>query len=182
MCAVLVCWAPFHAAPAQAQAAEAPPTTTHAAAEASLGHAALKGITLKAAQGLYSFGLFAVVAGVSTTVAAAMAVTDGVGAYGIYVGNEYLWDRFHPNTNLRSNNELFSVLDSLSRTTLKYITYKPAVTAWHWGVLYSMTGSMRTTVVAGSMMWFTLPLIYYVNNTGWDLYEWGSAPASTTAR
>ena len=67
-------------------------------AEASLGHAALKGITLKITQGLYSFGVFTMAAGMGATIGAAMAVADGVGAYGVYIGNEYLWDTFRPNT------------------------------------------------------------------------------------
>jgi len=175
-CGTLLC-----AAPARAQtAAQAAPVPADGAAapmvaEASLGHAAVKGITLKITQGFYSFGVFTVVAGAGATIGAAMAVADAVGAYGIYVGNEYLWDTLRPNTNLRVNNESFGVLSSLSRTTLKYITYKPAVTAWHWGIIYTITGSIQTTVLAGSMLWFTLPLMYYVNNTAWDLHDWSSA-------
>jgi hypothetical protein len=179
------------AAPTWAQtAAQAPPVPTDGAtapmvAEASLGHAALKGITLKITQGFYSFGVFTVAAGMGTTLGAAMAVADGVGAYGMYVGNEYLWDTFRPNTNLRANNESFGVLSSLSRTTLKYITYKPAVTAWHWGLIYAVTGSVQTMVLAGSLLWFTLPLIYYVNDTAWNFYDWRFAagtPAVPTGK
>jgi hypothetical protein len=171
------------AAPAQAQTAPVPAdgATAPAAAEASLSHSALKGVTLKMTQGLYSFGVFTVAVGVGTTLGAAMAVADGVGGYVVYVSNEYLWDTFHPNTNLRANNESFGPLKSLSRTTLKYITYKPAVTAWHWGIIYAVTGSMQTTVVAGSVLWFTLPLMYYVNNTTWDLYDWSFATGTPTA-
>jgi hypothetical protein len=181
-CGTLLCAAPTRAQTA-AQAAPFPAdgAAVPMVAEASLGHTALKGITLKITQGLYSFGVFTLAAGAGTTIGAAMAVADGVGAYGIYVGNEYLWDTFRPNTNLRVNNEAFGVLSSLSRTTLKYITYKPAVTAWHWGIIYAVTGSMQTTVVAGSVLWFTLPLMYYVNNTAWDLYDWSFATGTATA-
>jgi len=173
------------AAPTWAQTvaqAKFPPADGAAAAEASLGHAALKGITLKLTQGLYSFGVFTVGVGVATTLGAAMAVADGVGAYGIYVGNEYLWDTLRPNTNLRVNNEEFGLFSSLSRTTLKYITYKPAVSVWHWGIIYAVTDSLQTTVMAGSVLWFTLPLMFYVNNTAWDLYDWSLATgaAATT--
>lgn len=150
------------------------------AAEASLSHVALKGVTLKLTQGLYSFGVFTMLAGMGTMIGATMAVADGIGGYGIYVGNEYLWDLFYPNTNLRANNEEFGILSSLSRTTLKYITYKPTVTASHWGIIYTATGSMQTTVMAGSMLWFTLPLIYYVNNTAWDFYDWSVGPGIAT--
>ncbi len=177
-CGTLLCAAPSRAQPAPipVDGAAAPMV-----AEASLGHAALKGITLKITQGLYSFGVFTMAAGMGATIGAAMAVADGVGAYGVYIGNEYLWDTFRPNTNLRSNNEEFGVLRSLSRTTLKYITYKPAVTAWHWGIIYTVTGSMQTTVVAGSMLWFALPLMYYVNNTAWDFYDWRFATGTAAA-
>src|SRR4029077_9254648 len=168
--------APAPAAPAPADGATAPKE-----AEASLGHAALKGLTLKITMGFYSFGIFTVAAGMGTAIGGAMAVADAVGAYGIYVGNEYLWDTFRPNTNLKVNNEEFGVLSSLSRTTLKYLTYKPAVTAWHWAIIYTVTGSMLTTVVAGSVLWFTLPLMYYVNNTAWDLYDWSYAPGTAAA-
>jgi hypothetical protein len=168
--------APAPAAPAPADGATAPKE-----AEASLGHAALKGLTLKITMGFYSFGVFTVAAGMGTAIGGAMAVADAVGAYGIYVGNEYLWDTFRPNTNLKVNNEYFGILSSLSRTTLKYITYKPAVTAWHWAIIYAVTGSMLTTVVAGSVLWFTLPLMYYVNSTAWDLYDWSYAPGTAAA-
>jgi hypothetical protein len=175
------------AAPAQAQTAPVPAdgATAPAAAEASLSHSALKGVTLKMTQGLYSFGVFTVAVGVGTTLGAAMAVADGVGGYVVYVSNEYLWDTFHPNTNLRANNESFGPLKSLSRTTLKYITYKPAVTAWHWGLIYAVTGSVQTMVLAGSLLWFTLPLIYYVNDTAWNFYDWRFAagtPAVPTGK
>ena len=181
-CGTLLCAAPTRAQTA-AQAAPVPAdgAAVPMVAQASLGHAAVKGITLKITQGLYSFGVFTMAAGMGTTIGAAMAVADGVGAYGFYVGNEYLWDTFHPNTNLRANNEAFGVLSSLSRTTLKYITYKPAVTAWHWAIIYAVTGSMQTTVVAGSLLWFTLPLMYYVNSTAWDLHDWSVATGTATA-
>jgi hypothetical protein len=164
-------WAQTAGQPAPG-AADAPAAPT--AAEASVGHAALKGITLKLTQGLYSFGVFTVGAGVGVATGAAMAVADGVGAYAFFVANEYLWDTLSPNTNLRANNESFGVLSSLSRTTLKYLTYKPAVTAWHWGLIYAMTGSVQTMVVAGSVLWFTLPMMFYVNDTAWNLYDWST--------
>jgi hypothetical protein len=169
LCGTLLCVAPAQAqtAPVPADGAAAP-----VAAEASLSHSALKGVTLKMTQGLYSFGVFTVAVGVGATLGAAMAVADGIGGYVVYVSNEYLWDTVHPNTNLRANNESFGPLKSLSRTTLKYITYKPAVTAWHWGLIYAVTGSVQTMVLAGSLLWFTLPLIYYVNDTAWNFYDW----------
>ena len=178
-CGTLLCAAPSRAQPAPipVDGAAAPMV-----AEASLGHAALKGITLKITQGLYSFGVFTMAAGMGATIGAAMAVADRCGAYGVYIGNEYLWDTFRPNTNLRSNNEEFGVLRSLSRTTLKYITYKPAVTAWHWGIIYTVTGSMHTTVVAGSMLCVRAaahgPI---VNNTAWDFYDWRFATGTAAA-
>jgi hypothetical protein len=183
---LIVCGALLCAAPTRAQtAAPAAPVpadgaTAPAVAEASLGHAALKGITLKITQGFYSFGVFTVGVGVGTTLGAAMAVADGVGAYVFYVGNEYMWDTFRPNTNLRANNEAFGPLSSLSRTTLKYITFKPAVTAWHWGLIYAVTGSLQTMVLAGSVLWFTLPLMYYVNDTAWNFHDWRFATGAAT--
>jgi hypothetical protein len=89
-----------------------------------------------------------------------------------------MWDTFRPNTNLRANNEAFGPLSSLSRTTLKYITFKPAVTAWHWGLIYAVTGSLQTMVLAGSVLWFTLPLMYYVNDTAWNFHDWRFAPGT----
>jgi hypothetical protein len=169
LCGMLLGAAPTLAQtpPAAADAATAPKV-----AEASIGHAAVKGVTLKLTQGLYSFGVFTVGVGMGATIGAAMALADGLGGYGIYVGNEYLWDTLHPNTNLRANSESFGFFSSLSRTTLKYITYKPTVTAWHWGIIYAVTGSVQTMVVAGSVLWFTLPLMYYVNDTAWNFYDW----------
>jgi hypothetical protein len=177
-CTSLLC-----AAPTRAQTAASAPAVDASApkvAEASLGHAAVKGVTLKITQGLYSFGVFTVGVGVGTALGATMAVADGVGAYVIYIGNEYLWDTLRPNTNLRANNEAFGPLSSLSRTTLKYITFKPAVTTWHWGLIYAVTGSLQTMVLAGSVLWFTLPLMYYVNDTAWNFYDWRFAASTAT--
>jgi hypothetical protein len=181
---LILCGMLLYAAPARAQTAAAVPADGAAApraAKASLGHAALKGVTLKLTQGLYSFGIFTLTAGMSIPMGAAMAAADGIGAYSVYVGNEYLWDKYYPNTNLRVNNEEFGVFSSLSRTTLKYISYKPAVTAWHWGIIYAVTGSVQTMVVTGSVLWFTLPLMYYVNNTVWDFYDWSSSTGAAAA-
>ena len=179
---LIVCGTLLCAEPSLAQTAPVPPAnaTAPVVAEASLGHAALKGITLKITQGLYSFGVFTVGVGVGAPLGAAMAVADGVGAYVFYIGNEYMWDTFHPNTNLRANNEAFGPLSSLSRTTLKYITYKPAVSAWHWGLIYAVTGSLQSMVLAGSVLWFTLPLMYYVNDTAWNFYDWRFATGTPT--
>lgn len=158
-------------------AAPASSVTAKPAAKPSLGHAMAKGITLKIATAgvlsvIYLAGTGSVIdAGVLTAISTA-------GSYAIYVANDYLWDYFSPNTNISANNPSFDTSASLWRNTGKYLTFKPVVASFSWGLVYAYTGSVNLMLTMGSAGTIAIPLIFYANNVGWDWYDWYAAPTS----
>jgi len=144
---------------------------------ASLSHSALKGVTLKAISVTSSFFIFAAGTG-SAAAGAVMAVTNGVGSFLIYTGNDYAWDYFSPNTNLSTNHQ-FGVLSSLSRNTLKYITLKPMLTVLNVGIIYAFTDTLAATVGTSAAAILLLPASFYLNNTLWDWYDWAHPPPAS---
>jgi uncharacterized membrane protein len=145
-----------------------------------LGHVAAKGVTLKIATTAFGMTVFTVGTG-SLWSASALTALGTAASYVTYVANEYLWDTYAPNTNLRANNESFSAWQSLWRNSGKYLTFKPAVVVTHWAVIYLYTGSAAATLAMGSVYSMTVPVIYYLNNVGWDWYDWygGASPGPT---
>ena len=165
-----------------AQTAPAPPPVT---ASTSVGHAAIKGLTLKAALTLSSLTVFYVGTG-SAVASGLLTALVSAASYSVYVTNEYLWDRYSPNTNVSANDQSFSTTSSLSRNTLKFLTFKPTVMAVDWGTIYLYTGSLTSMFTMGPAMSLTAPVIFYLNNTAWDWYDWhatppAAAPSSSTA-
>lgn len=55
-------------------------------------------------------------------------------------------------------------------------------TARYCEITYAVTSFVQTTVMAGSVFWFTLPLMLYVNSTAWDLYDWKTARGTPPSR
>jgi uncharacterized membrane protein len=158
-----------------------PPTTEPPKAmEASVSHSALKGLTLKAMSVSTTAVIFALGTGSAAT-GGLMAVMNGIAGYGIFVANDYIWDTYWPNTNLASNNQNFQATTSLSRNTLKYLTLKPALTVLNVGVIYAFTDTLTATAATSVATIIALPMIFYVNNTLWDWYDWRSAPPEPTA-
>lgn len=155
--------------------AQTAPATPPVSASVSVGHAATKGLTLKAALALSSLTVFYVGTG---SVVASGLLTGLVSAasYTVYVTNEYLWDLYAPNTNVSANNQAFSAKSSISRNTLKFLTFKPTVMAVDWGTIYLYTGSLASMFTMGPVMSLTAPVIFYFNNTAWDWYDWHATP------
>jgi uncharacterized membrane protein len=161
-----------------AQTAPGPATTAPpVAAQASLGHAALKGLTLKVINGAVALGIFAT--GTGTIVGGSvLAAAVALSSFTVFTINDYVWDTYFPNTNLAANNQSFSTFGSLSRNTAKFLTFKPAVVAVDWSVIYLYTGSMASMFTMGPAYSILSPLTFYANNTLWDWYDWRNAAAS----
>jgi uncharacterized membrane protein len=156
------------------------PTEPPKAMEASVSHSALKGLTLKAMSVSTTAVIFALGTG-SVATGGLMAVMNGIGGWGIFTANDYIWDTFWPNTNLASNNQNFQATTSLSRNTLKYLTLKPALTVLNVGVIYAFTDTLTATAATSVATILVLPVLFYANNTLWDWYDWRSTPPAMTA-
>jgi uncharacterized membrane protein len=178
-----LCLSPI--APAMAQAA---PAGVPAAASAegpakqqlpaSLTHSAVKTATLKLASTVVSMALF--FGGTGTVAdAGALTVISAVGSSGLFAANDYLWDYFSPNTNIRANDASFDALGSAWRNTLKYATVKPALIGFGYGVVYWYTGSLSSALTLGTAAIFAFPVAFYGNNMAWDWYDWYSAAGAT---
>jgi uncharacterized membrane protein len=141
---------------------------------ASLVHSAVKTTTLKVASAVVSMALF--FGGTGTVTDAGMLTgIMTVTSSALFASNDYLWDRFYPNTNIRSNDESFDALGSAWRNTLKYATVKPALIGMGYGVIYWYTGSWTSAVTLGTASIFAFPVAFYGNNMAWDWYDWYSA-------
>jgi len=161
--------------PAAASAAVIGPAPRQSV-QASVGHVFTKTLTLNmgiAATGMaiYTLGTGSLADG-SVLTAGAMFM-----GFTVYPANEYLWDRFSPNTNVKSNNEAFDTSASLWRTTYKYLTFKVAATVSKFSILYLYTGSLTSTLVMGTAASVVFPAVLYVNNVGWDWYDWSTSAA-----
>ena len=172
--AALGLWASL-SVPGLAQSS-APPQAKEAM-NASLGHSALKGVTLKAISVTSSFFIFAAGTGSAAT-GGVMAAVNGVGSFLIYTGNDYAWDYLFPNTNLSSNQQSFGMFSSLSRNTLKYLTLKPMLTVLNVGIIYAFTDTLAATVGTSAAAILLLPASFYMNNMLWDWYDWAHPPPS----
>jgi uncharacterized membrane protein len=161
--------------PGQAQTPAPAPTVPARVMSASIDHSALKGVTLKIISITTSFFIFSAGTGSATT-GGLMAVINGVASFFIYTGNDYAWDYFYPNTNLSTNEHRFGLLSSLSRNTLKYITFKPLVTALNIGIIYAYTDTLTATVATSTAAIIVLPMAFYANNMLWDWYDYSHAP------
>ena len=153
-----------------------PPNVRPGAAEApaSASHVLAKTVTLNTADAAVFMAIFGAGTG---SLPAAVVLTASMMVIGtvVYPVNEYLWDYYSPNTNLKTNNESFDTSASLWRTTYKYLSFKAGVTIAKFGWLYVYTGSVISTVTMGAASTVALPAIFYVNNTAWDWYDWNTA-------
>ena len=148
-----------------------PSDSAEQAAPASLGHAAIKGVTLKLANAVTSMGIFYTGTG-SMFASSALSMLIAATSYSVFVANDYLWDRISPNTNVAANNQSFQTTTSLGRNTLKFLTFKPAVVTADWTAIYLYTGSWASTLAMGSAWSLLTPVVFYANNTAWDWYDW----------
>jgi len=144
----------------------------------SVEHSALKGVTLRTGVALKDIAIYSLGLGTVAGAGALTAITTA-GGYVLYTTNEYLWDRYNPNTNVSANKPSFDQAQSAWRNTAKWLTLKPALVALDWGAIYLWTGSLTATVAMGGAVSLTGPLVFYANNTAWDWYDWyanGGAP------
>ena len=149
------------------------------AASASLGHAAMKGVTLKIINGVVALGIFSAGTG-SAVGGGVLAAAVALSSFTVFTVNDYLWDKLFPNTNVAANNQSFSTFWSLSRNTAKFLTFKPAVVTVDWSVIYLYTGSMASTFTMGPAYSILSPLTFYANNMLWDWYDWRNTPLGAT--
>jgi uncharacterized membrane protein len=147
---------------------------------ASLVHSAVKTATLKVASALVSTALFFGGTG-SVADAGMLTAIMTVTSSALFASNDYLWDRFSPNSNIRANDEGFDALGSAWRNTLKYLTVKPALIGMGYGVIYWYTGSWASALTLGTASIFAFPLAFYGNNMAWDWYDWYSASGETSS-
>ena len=155
-----------------------PPLPAPQQASASVGHSAVKGVTLKVINGLAAMAVFTTGTG-SLAAGSILSAAVAASSYTVFVVNDYLWDRYFPNTNLAANNQSFSPFWSLSRNTAKFVTFKPAVMTADWSVIYLYTGSWFSTFTLGPAYSILSPLTFYANNVAWDWYDWYSSAPGT---
>ncbi len=158
--------------PACSMAQTAPQPAAPPAAEASLGHAVLTGVPLQAALAPGAAGVFSAGTG-SLAASGILTGLVSVASYGVYVANEYLWDVYAPAT--AAHDASFNASGSLGRNTYKFLTFKPAVMAADWSVVYAFTGSVAAMLTMGTGVSLTAPAAFYANNVAWDWYDWYSA-------
>jgi uncharacterized membrane protein len=141
---------------------------------ASAAHVLEKTVTLATADAAALLAIFSVGTG---NLRVATALTTGTMVLGtfLYPVNEYLWDYFSPNTNLSANNKSFDTSASLWRTTYKYLTFKVSITTSKFAWIYLYTGSAISMFTLGTASSLVLPVVFYLNNTAWDWYDWGTA-------
>jgi uncharacterized membrane protein len=147
---------------------------------ASLTHSAVKTATLKLASTAVSMALFYGGTG-NLADAGMLSVISGAGSSALFAVNDYLWDYFSPNTNIAANNESFDPLASAWRNTRKYLTVKPTLIAFGYGVVYWYTGSWSSALTLGTASIFAFPVAFYGNNMAWDWYDWYSASGETSS-
>jgi len=145
-------------------------------APASITHVIAKTVTQQLAAGsafmtIFSLGTGSLVGGGALTVGLIAVASVW------YPANEFLWDYYSPNTNLRVNNEAFNTSSSLWRTTWKYLTFTTGTTTARGVALYAYTGSVYSTATMASATLLIMPLVFYANNTAWDWYDWYSSAA-----
>ncbi len=157
--------------PALALAQASPAPVAPQAAEASVGHAAAKGLTLKVGNAAFSLAVF-YLGTASLAASGILAVATNVVSYGVYVGNEYIWDSHAPNTNISANGGSFDTGASFWRNSGKYLTFKPASMLGKFAVTYLYTGSLGASVAMVSVIGLYAPVNFYLNNVLWDWYDW----------
>ena len=147
----------------------------------TIGHAVAKGLTLKVINGTVALAVFG--AGTGSLVAGGvLAAAVGASSFAVFVANDYIWDRFFPNTNVAANNQSFDTLWSVGRNTAKYLTFKPTVVAVDWSVIYLYTGSWASTLTMGPAYSILSPMTFYANNILWDWYDWANTPPTPMTR
>jgi hypothetical protein len=142
--------------------------------QASLLVSAYKATTYKIGTALTNMVVFSAGTGlVGGTVLTAFTTAQ---TWLIYTGNDYFWDKYSPRQ--ARTGESFDINESAWRSTEKFLTAKPLIVAIKLASIYAWTGSLAVTLVAGTVSTVATTAVFYVNNMGWDFYEWSQRPAS----
>ena len=157
--------------------AEPAPPKAKQVAPASVSHVLYRTATMNTAAAAVCMAIFTVGSG-SLATGAVLTAGSIATASAIYPINEFVWDSYSPNTNLKANNESFDAQASLWRNTAKWLTFKGGIATAKFALIYAVTGSPAATAVMGTATSTALPAVYFVNNMAWDWYDWYASPAT----
>ena len=143
---------------------------------ASVQHSLLKGITYKTGTIITNMLFLTPATGSWRQAAVLTAAFTGV-AIGLYVANDYLWDKIYP-AKPANPNDKFDIADSAKRTSLKFITYKTTVTLATSGILYVWTGSLPIVLTVGVGLAIAKAGVFALNDMVWNWYDWYEAKAA----
>jgi uncharacterized membrane protein len=168
----------------QTWAKQATATTAASANDVTLAHSVLKATTFKAATIATNIGMFSYITG-GLVIGGVLTALDTAASVAIYTANDYLWDKYDPPPVKQTADQSIDKTAEAWRTTRKFLTYKPAVAAVGWGLIYAYTGSATATVVFGTASSLSKTALFYINNFAWDAYDWHeatpvAAPASAS--
>jgi hypothetical protein len=140
--------------------------------EASLGLSAAKAMTYKVGTSVVNIVVYS--AAVGLVGGTLLTVFNAAQAVALYTANDYLWDTYAPKP--ASPDGSFDAEASAWRTTEKYLTFKPVVTAIKFASIYAWAGSVSTMLTVGTISLIATSGVFYVNNFAWDFYEWSQRP------
>jgi uncharacterized membrane protein len=159
-------------APAGAQ------TPTVQADDPSLSYSALKATTYKIGTSLANFGILSYAAG-DFSGGTVLAIANTAASWVMYTTNDYLWDTFSPAPSKTRADQSFDTSAEFWRNTGKFLTYKPPVFLFKLASIYVYTGSATTALLFGPASSLTNTVVFYINITAWDLYDWYAAVPKT---
>jgi uncharacterized membrane protein len=150
---------------------------------ASLTHSALKATTFKVGSTGANLAILSYAAGGIVGGAALTTFMLGT-SWVLYTANDYLWDSYAPPPTKQTEQQAFDATADVWRNTGKFATYKPVIASIKLAALYAYTGSAGVTAVFGTASIFTNTVMFYANNTAWDVYDWYATPPvpATAAR
>jgi uncharacterized membrane protein len=142
--------------------------------DVSMSHSALKAATFKVGTIVTNLGLLSAATG-GVVAGTVLTAIDTAASMVVYTANDYLWDSYDPPPVKQAVDQSLDKADEAWRTTRKFLTFKPAVIAISWGLIYAYTGSATTMMVFGTASTLTKSALFYINNFAWDAYDWRTA-------
>jgi len=174
---LLLAFVPAHAASLADTAPGPAPQGTVPPATGSLTHSAFKATTFKIAAFVSNLAIFSY--GTGGLVGGGILTLFNVSkSWGLFTANDYLWDKYFPSDKNQDSSQAFDAKQSFWRTTGKFLTYKPVDTAIKFASIYLYTGSAAVMLVYGTTSAVMNTGVFYVNDFGWNLYDWSQAPAA----
>jgi hypothetical protein len=162
-----------------AASGESPPAAPGEAApgdpksNASAMRSAAKATTYKL--GTIATNMIFLTAGTGIVGGTVLTVFNTVESWLVYMGNDYLWDKYAPGRVVRPDGS-FDARESAWRTTEKFLTAKPIIAAFKYASVYVWTGSISAALVVGTISTGAAAGVFYLNNFAWDLYDWSQTP------